>query len=971
MSMSSVKIYLLGSPRLERDVQVAEMDTRKAIALLAYLALSGKEQQRDMLAGLLWPDYDQAGARAALRRTLSTLHKALGQSGLAISREAIGFKPEAGFWLDVSAFQALAAGCERHAPQASPTCAECLTRLEQASQVYTADFMEGFNLRDSAPFDEWQFTQREALRGALAKALEKLAQGLAAGDPAAAIERARRWLALDPLMEEPQRVLMRLYAQAGQRSAAVRQYRECVRVLEDELGVAPLEETTRLYQEILSGKWDPDRAPIETPPSQPTAEKPPPHIFSPSRRIVGRAQEWASLVDAFARPGSDGQFIAIEGEAGIGKTRLAEEYLATMTSQGGTVIRGRCYAGESDLAYAPFLTSLGEALAAPWAAARLAGLPATSLSTAARLLPGLAELYPDLPPAPPSEGAGAQARFFEALRQIIFGLLASGPRGALFFDDLHWADSASLDLLAFLAHRLRGSRVQLLCAWRSEASPSVDRLNRILAEARRDGLGLRLSLARFGQTEIAELARTLAEERPGLAEGLEERLFQESEGLPFFAVEYLNAIAAGARSWSPPAGVRELLHQRLTALSGPAHQLAATGAVIGRSFDFDTLQAVSGRSELETVEGLEDLIGRGIVVEIPGKEGAGSSRYDFTHEKLRAQAYEEASLARRRLLHQRTAQHLASLAIRQKDGEALAGITATHFQAAGKVAQAGEYFRRAGEHERRLHANTEALAHFNAALASLPPGAPELPGIHEAIGDLHTLGGDYAAAIASYQAATAFCSPECLAHLMHKLGAVYQRRGEWEQAEGAFREADEAALGRSEPAWRAMLYADWSLTAHLGGFAARAEDLAGRALQQAEASGEPGAQAQALNVLGVLARANGDLGAAIHFLERSLEAASRLPDGGLRAAALNNLGRVYQECGMLEPALRHTRLALDLCAQMGDRHRQAALHNSLADLYHASGREEESMAELKQAVSLFAEIGGNPELPEIWKLTEW
>jgi tetratricopeptide (TPR) repeat protein len=416
-----------------------------------------------------------------------------------------------------------------------------------------------------------------------------------------------------------------------------------------------------------------------------------------------------------------------------------------------------------------------------------------------------------------------------------------------------------------------------------------------------------------------------------------------------------------------PVSVRDLLHQRLRAESETARQLVTAAAVIGRSFDFATLRAVSGRSELEIVDGLEELIGRGIIVERALSDPAARSAYDFTHEKLRSLAYEEASLARRRLLHLRTAEALAAAAVLRKDDGGQAGLAAAHFQAAGQMGRAAEYFRLAAENARSLHANKEALAHYQAALAA---GSENPAHLHEAIGDLQTLSGDYAEAIASYQAASAFCQAECFGGLMRKIGGVFQRRGEWAQAEAHFQAALEADAS-TDPLWLAGLYADWSLTAHLSAQPAQALGLAELALQQAQVSGEAGALAQALNLLGILSRARGDLEQAVTFLESSLEAAGRTDDPAVQAAALNNLGRAYQECGQVEQAIQLTHQALELCIRLGDRHRQAALHNNLADLYHAAGQEAESQAELKQAVVLFAVIGGNPELPQIWKLSEW
>ena len=200
--MRALKIYLLGSPRVELANQPIEVDTRKAIALLAYLAVghASGSQRRDSLATFFWPDVDSSRAHGALRRTLSALHKALGGAGLKIDREAVSLERGPDTWIDVEAFHALLADCRTHGHPVDEVCPDCLPRLAEAAALCRDDFMAGFSLRDSPAFDDWQFFQVESLRRELASALERLARGLSAqGDFETGIAHARRWLALDSL----------------------------------------------------------------------------------------------------------------------------------------------------------------------------------------------------------------------------------------------------------------------------------------------------------------------------------------------------------------------------------------------------------------------------------------------------------------------------------------------------------------------------------------------------------------------------------------------------------------------------------------------------------------------------------------------------------------------------------------------------------------------------------------------------
>ncbi len=256
--MPDLSLFLLGIPRLERGDRVVAVERHKALALLAYLALTGTPHRRDELAVLLWPDLDQTRARAALRRTLSTLNVALAGEGLAADRETIGLLASPTLWLDVAHFRSRLAECRAHGHPGTEICADCLAPLAEAAALYRGDFLAGFTLRDAPAFDEWQFFQAETLRRELASALERLAHGHSVRrefEPA--IGHARRWLALDPLHEPAQCQLMRLYAWTGQRHAALRQYTECVRLLEQELGIPPQPATTELHTAIKENRLAP------------------------------------------------------------------------------------------------------------------------------------------------------------------------------------------------------------------------------------------------------------------------------------------------------------------------------------------------------------------------------------------------------------------------------------------------------------------------------------------------------------------------------------------------------------------------------------------------------------------------------------------------------------------------------------------------------------------------------------------
>ena len=717
---------LLGSPQVRRDGAAVAFDTRKALALLAHLALTDRARPRDVLAELLWPEHDAEHARGALRRTLSTLRGAVGAEAIDATRERVALVRGPGLEIDVDRFRTLAAA----------------GAFEEAVAVYRGDLLEGFGLRDAPDFEDWQRGEAEGLRRELAAALGQLVEAReAARDWPGAHADATRWLALDPLHEPAHRALIRLHALRGDRAAALEQYRECVRTLSRELGVPPVQETTALYEAVSEGTL--------APPAGVRPLEPPQLKGSDPFMLVGRDGERAALVERF--DGGGGHVVVIEGEAGIGKTRLAEELLAYARRRGAPVLAGRSYEEEAGLAYGP----LAEALHARvregegW----VEDAAPRALAEAARLVPALAEARPGLPEPPPLDGPAAQLRFFEGVWET---LAAAAAGGVLFVDDVQWADDATLALLAYGLRRLGGRSPLVLLAWRTPFEPV---LGRVVAEAARTGTATVLALERLSADEVAEL---IGPERDA---SLAARLYEETEGVPFLVVEYLRALAPAAEGeWPLPAAARDVLRARLAPVGEVSRQVLAAAAVIGRSFDVDTVRTASGRGDEETVTALEELVRRGIVRE-------GPAAYDFAHERLRALVYEETSLARRRLLHGRAA------------ATGPAAAVARHLALAGRDEEAARAYARAAEDARRVYANAEALEHLQAALAL---GHPERAALQTSIGDLQTLRGDYGGALAAYRAAAADAPS---GELEQRLGRVHHRRGEWALAEAHFRAA--------------------------------------------------------------------------------------------------------------------------------------------------------------------------------------
>lgn len=909
-----MELRLLGPPAVLVDGRPLQVDTRKAVALLAYLAAAESPPGRDQLAALLWPEADADRARNALRRTLSALRTGLGERWVGADRSRVTFDAT-GVVVDIQEAARAASTTHDHLP--GQACPECIAPLEVAAALHRGEFMDGFSLRDAPEFDSWQREVASEQRRRRRRILDRLAMAYAAsGRYDEAAEVARRRLATDPLDEGAHRQLMLALAWSGDRPGAIEAYRSCVRVLEAELGVPPLEETTELYEAIV--EEDLPRFPGAIRSAHSLVERPhrPP--------MIGRVEELARLHRLLVTGGA----VVLTGEAGIGKTRLQEEVV------GEPRLQAKAHRAERHLPYGVITQLLAAGLATP-AAAKFAGAPDWMLIESIRLLPEFALLRPGLAHLTALDHPAAEHRLIDAVTRLL-GMAG----GMCVIDDAQWVDPPSATVLVAMLRRVPEHR-QLLClALRRDEVPADSPLSAALSEPV-EGLET-IDLGPLSPEEAVQVAR----EATGRSEPME-MLMARTGGVPLYLVNDLEG-EGGVR-------VRAAIGARIEGLTELARQILTAAAVGDGLISVDWLRRVSGRSEDETVTGVEDLLSHRMLRELGGGELGGGEpdggELEITHEALRLVAYETASLSRRRLLHRRAGEAAAAI------DDLRSAVAATrHLRMAGRDAEAARFAARAGDLSAAVFAVAEATDHYQTALAL----GHRRPGpIRRSLGDLAQGRGRFGEARRQYQAAAALMTGGELAEVEHRIGEVDRRVGAFDQAERHFRRAEPE---HPDPT---ALYADWALLEYRRGRGAEARRLAERALLVAQGAGD---EARALDILGVLADHPGE---AIGFLERSLERADE--DPRLKLAALNNLSLAVERAGDHQRAQTLAEEGLTLARRVADRHREAAMLNRLADLRYAEG----DLAGLRQfqteAMRLFAEVGSEPGMwePEVWLLRQW
>ncbi len=727
--MGTLSIRCFGGLEAWRgDQPVDGFESRKVRALLAYLVCNRQRAfSREHLAGLFWPEKIESDARRNLRQALYNLRNVLAEPSTSGSdpvpiftnKGGIRLAPELSCWVDVEAFDE----ATQQLPGESKSNAH---ELAGAVRLYRGDFLADISLPESVEFESWLDTERDRLREGLEGALRTLVESyMLRGEFRLGIQFAQRLVSMDPLSEEAHRYLIRLFALSGRRRRALDQYRNLAEVLRTELDVEPLDETQRLYQTILA-----ERTPLPLA----NEEREP---IGPLVPLVGRTKAFGQLTRVWQSMlrGSP-RLTIVEGEVGIGKTRLVRSFLdAASDSREVTILTGRC----SDIiprVYQPIPTALADSLEDDL----IARLPKRPV--------GLSSLFPDL-----AEPGRAENQVLPASREQLFDGVADlfealmhppgGRRGvarplALFLDDLHSSTEETLDLLAYVIGRLAGQPFWVVATARLGSSVRRD-LEKALALRGAVAEINGLELERLDRNAMAEIAAWLV--RPEDAAILEGLLVKFSGGLPFHIAELVNflwdqdaLIAAEGGRWRlvdrmPEAvgvgNLSRMLGRRLARLPFSTRRLATLAAVIGQDFEPELIRRTADEHPTVVEVGLEIMLERWILRQnadrwttsgrqrdiVLWSHGARQGSFDFSHKRTREVIYRSVSDGRRRLIHGQVADALEAL--HGGDPDEASGLLAFHFEQAGEWDRAARYAKKAADRARSVFACGVA-DHFDA-----------------------------------------------------------------------------------------------------------------------------------------------------------------------------------------------------------------------------------------------------------------
>jgi len=701
--VAGVVLTLLGPPSvtLTDGGTIVPQPGAKVLALLTYLVLEEGVHSREELAGLLWGESPEPEARASLRQALKQLRDGLGEVVRGDRNVVEVVQP---ILCEVRDFRKLI--------------------LQEPQRALTTDiprFLVGFSVRHAPQFDEWVSATRRELLQQYENALGTLArEAMGQWHWRETVELAERWLKCNPLSDEAARMAVEARYLSGDRGAAIARFSEYRAVLAREAGCEPSRALLNLARRV-EADVTPTRA-------RPITDEWYARAPSFESSLIARKDEWATLVKTWkAVARGAGRIVLIQGEAGVGKSRLAEEFLRWVVAQGGSVLRGHGYDVRAGIPYEPVVEMLRDALGAPG----LAGTAPEWLTEVTRLLPELKQRFPALSePETPSDSTEGW-RLFEGVAQLMLALAAERPL-VISLDDLQWCDSDSCNLLRFLVRRTEHAPVFWLGTLSEgdlERAAPAARLCRVLRAQSHASV---VSLAPLTEEELWRMIREMGHlSTPTGAQRFAKRIYGVTAGNPFYAIELMKTMFAqgllavdeesgewtalsgavtGGREFPVSQTVHDVIAERVERLPEPLNEVLVTVAVAGAGCRTEVLSHVHGISRLYAAAVADALVDRRLVVEEGGV-------YRCSHPVIAHVVRDGLTVSRRREVHRTLALALERL-VAPQEGRETAREIARHADRGGEPALAYRFALMASEGAVERYAFAEALSWLDLAASN-------------------------------------------------------------------------------------------------------------------------------------------------------------------------------------------------------------------------------------------------------------
>ena len=696
--MPSLSLTLCGSVGVAGNGVAANAIGAKSLALLAYVALEPGAHSRDELTALLWGEYPEEKAKASLRQALAHLRE-LVPGALRVDRTTVSLVA-AEVECDINTFLRLA----RESPRA-------------AADIPVTRFLEGLQLRRCSAFEDWADGMRASLMKRMMEVLTVVTrEALATRQWREAARLAERWVTVAPLSAASNAARIEALFMAGDRELALDAFGDYRTRLATDAGQAPERELLELAERIRASK-------SSTPKRQATEEW---YDNAPSfeSSLVGRDREWDALMHAWrAAAAGKGRIALIEGDAGVGKTRLADDLLRWVSANGGTVLRGRAYDVRGGAPFGTIIEALRSGIDAPG----LAGTDPQWLAEVARVVPELRTRFPTLANVTPTSADGW--RLFEGIAQLLVALTEEAPVAVL-VDDLQWCDADGCALLHSLIRRLDGVPIFWCLTFSAGAVDRDTPSARLVRALRAVPQALAIALRPLGEDDVWQLVRGLGRvNTPTGARRLAARIHEVTTGYPFYIVELLKTlfaqgwltVDANTGEWivnhhestdtavlTLAPTVHDAIAERIQCLPDDLSAVLMSIAVSARGCRADVLSHVHGISRLRAAATGDALVERHLAVEEDGV-------YRCAHPVIARVVSDALGTARRREVHRGLA---LALEVSANGAVSDPGEVARHAEQGGERAMTYRYAMLAAAECEARFAYAEALGWLDMAAAT-------------------------------------------------------------------------------------------------------------------------------------------------------------------------------------------------------------------------------------------------------------
>ncbi|MBI4551205.1 MAG: tetratricopeptide repeat protein [Candidatus Latescibacteria bacterium] len=715
--------------------------------------------------------------------------------------------------------------------------------------------------------------------------------------------------------------------------------------------------------------------------------------------LVGREQEITTLQTAFDRAAAgQGRVLFLSGEAGVGKTRLASELQAYALAHGAWVLTGACFYRDTPIPYSPFVEVL-QGFFRQTRRSRERQAHDRIKQFIEYEAPELKGLVPFIGTVishgsqPPAESQFvlstdvAQHRFFEVVTRVLEEIARIKPL-VLLLDDLHWADTASFQLLHAVARSIRELPILILVTYRHEDldvedDEQVHPLTELMRRMNREDLFEKIEIPRLGVDDIVRMLDRILK-RSSLSEALWELIFQETEGNPFFIIEVLKllrdegVIVEQDGMWEMtrpvsrleiPGRVYDVIIRRLDRLEKDQRELLQVAAVEGERFTSNVLARALDLNRIKLLRVLHHLERvHQLVVPVDGK-------YKFDHTKIREILYNEISQELRQEYHLIIADCLEQE--HQDHMEPAVNDLATHLYLGGDVKRAIPYLLQAGSNTARLFAFREAARYFDQALDAMTRSHSTddsaWANLMLQTGQVYYNLGDWTKALERFEATlstkeTAVTDPAMKAEALLQIGRIKRRQGEWQAALDCYRQSFSLFEAVQDLRGIALVYQNSGDVCFEQGDWDQAQTYYVKGLEIAEQIDDSNLSAGLHTSMGVVASSKGEPKAAIDHYEASIQQYELIGDSYGLAKVYNNLGMAYEASQNWEEALAYYSKALTLCRKMGSTALLTLVYLNSAKMAVQLRELEKAEDSCRRALDLVTELGDQLGIAEAYKI---